>query len=123
MKATDMVLHLPQQVQGNININHLDDTYTVRFTKTELDGIVIELINKELHFSRELAALKDGRWSYITEERFQELWTIMKTHKKVHNMLKKFIRMDIYASINKQISCGRRRFNIAITRMFHKLTK
>jgi hypothetical protein len=123
MTATDMVLHLPQQVQGSININHLGDTYTVRFTKSEQDGIVIELHNRELHFSRELAALKDGRWSYITEERFQELWTIMKSHKKVHSMFKRFIRMDIYASVNKQISCGRRRFNIAVTRMFYKLTK
>ncbi len=113
----------PQQVQGNININHLDDTYTVRFTKSEQDGIVIELHNRELHFSRELAALKDGRWSYITEERFQELWMIMRGHKKVHSMFKRFIRMDIYASVNKQISCGRRRFNIAVTRMFYKLTK
>lgn len=121
MKAADMVLQLPQCVQGNINVSHLDDIYTVRFTKNEHDGIVIELISKELHFSRELAVLKDGRWNYITEERFQELWTIMKSHKKVHNMLKKFIRMDIYASVNKQISCGRRRFNIAVTRMYNKV--
>lgn len=123
MTAADMVVHAPQQVQANININHLDDTYTVRFTKSEHEGIVIELINRELHFTRELAAFKDGRWSYITEERFQELWGIMKAHKKIHSMFKRFIRMDIYASFSKQVSCGRRRFNIAITRWFNRLTK
>lgn len=121
MKATDVVLQLPQRVQGSINILHLGDMYTVVFTKTEYDGIVIELISKELHFTRELAAFKDGRWSYITEERFQELWSIMKTHKKVHSMFKRFIRTDIYASFNKQITCGRRRFNIAITRLYNKV--
>jgi hypothetical protein len=121
MTAADMVLHTPQQVQVNININHLDDTYTVRFTKNEYDGIVVELINKELHFTRELGAFKEGRWSYITEERFHELWNIMKTHKKVHGMFRKLIRTDIYASFSKQVNCGRRRFNIAITRFFHKI--
>jgi hypothetical protein len=121
MTAADMVLHTPQQVQVNINVNHLDDTYTVRFTKNEYDGIVVELINKELHFTRELGAFKEGRWSYITEERFHELWNIMKTHKKVHGMFRKLIRTDIYASFSKQVSCGRRRFNIAITRFFHKI--
>lgn len=121
MTAADMVLHTPQQVQVNININHLDDTYTVRFTKNEYDGIVVELINKELHFTRELGAFKEGRWSYITEERFHELWNIMKTHKKVHGMFCKLIRTDIYASFSKQVSCGRRRFNIAVTRFLHKI--
>jgi len=121
MTAADMVLHTPQQVQVNININHLDDTYTVRFTKNEYDGIVVELINKELHFTRELGAFKEGRWSYITEERFHELWNIMKNHKKVHGMFRKLIRTDIYASFSKQVNCGRRRFNIAITRFFHKI--
>jgi hypothetical protein len=121
MTAADMVLHTPQQVQVNINVNHLDDTYTVRFTKNEYDGIVVELINKELHFTRELGAFKEGRWSYITEERFHELWNIMKTHKKVHGMFRKLIRTDIYASFSKQVNCGRRRFNIAITRFFHKI--
>ena len=121
MTAADMVLHTPQQVQVNININHLDDTYTVRFTKNEYDGIVVELINKELHFTRELGAFKEGRWSYITEERFHELWNIMKTHKKVHGMFRKLIRTDIYASFSKQVSCGRRRFNIAVTRFLHKI--
>jgi hypothetical protein len=121
MTAADMVLHTPQQIQVNINVNHLDDTYTVRFTKNEYDGIVVELINKELHFTRELGAFKEGRWSYITEERFHELWNIMKTHKKVHGMFRKLIRTDIYASFSKQVNCGRRRFNIAITRFFHKI--
>ena len=121
MTAADMVLHTPQQVQVNINVNHLDDTYTVRFTKNEYDGIVVELINKELHFTRELGAFKEGRWSYITEERFHELWNIMKTHKKVHGMFRKLIRTDIYASFSKQVSCGRRRFNIAVTRFLHKI--
>jgi len=116
-----MVLHTPQQIQVNINVNHLDDTYTVRFTKNEYDGIVVELINKELHFTRELGAFKEGRWSYITEERFHELWNIMKTHKKVHGMFRKLIRTDIYASFSKQVSCGRRRFNIAVTRFLHKI--
>jgi hypothetical protein len=121
MTAADMMLHTPQQIQVNINVNHLDDTYTVRFTKNEYDGIVVELINKELHFTRELGAFKEGRWSYITEERFHELWNIMKTHKKVHGMFRKLIRTDIYASFSKQVNCGRRRFNIAITRFFHKI--
>jgi hypothetical protein len=121
MTAADMVLHTPQQIQVNINVNHLDDTYTVRFTKNEYDGIVVELINKELHFTRELGAFKEGRWSYITEERFHELWNIMKTHKKVHGMFRKLIRTDIYASFSKQVSCGRRRFNIAVTRFLHKI--
>jgi len=121
MTTADMVLHTPQQVQVNINVNHLDDTYTVRFTKNEYDGIVIELINKELHFTRELGAFKEGRWSYITEERFHELWNIMKTHKKVHGMFRKLIRTDIYASFSKQVNCGRRRFNIAVTRFLHKI--
>ena len=85
------------------------------------DGIVVELINKELHFTRELGAFKEGRWSYITEERFHELWNIMKNHKKVHGMFRKLIRTDIYASFSKQVNCGRRRFNIAITRFFHKI--
>jgi hypothetical protein len=121
MTAADMVLHTPQQIQVNINVNHLDDTYTVRFTKNEYDGIVVELINKELHFTRELGAFKEGRWSYITEERFHEWWNIMKTHKKVHGMFRKLIRTDIYASFSKQVSCGRRRFNIAVTRFLHKI--
>ena len=121
MTAADMMLHTPQQIQVNINVNHLDDTYTVRFTKNEYDGIVVELINKELHFTRELGAFKEGRWSYITEERFHELWNIMKTHKKVHGMFRKLIRTDIYASFSKQVNCGRRRFNIAVTRFLHKI--
>jgi hypothetical protein len=121
MKTTDMILQVPQGMCNHININYLGDNYTVKFTKNTDESITIDLINKPLHFSRELATFKGGKWEYLTEERFHELWNIMKTFPKVHKMFKKMIRLDIYASFNKQFSCGRRRFNIAITRFVHKL--
>jgi len=121
MTTTDMILQVPQGAQSEININYLNDTYTVKFIKNTDESITVELHNKQLHFSRELAIFKSGFWNYLTEERFHELWAIMKTHKKVHKMFKRMLRLDIYASFNKQISCGRRRFNIAVTRFIHKI--
>ena len=121
MTTADIILQVPQGAQSEININYLDDNYTVKFTKNTDESITVDLINKPLNFSKGLATFKGGKWEYLTEERFHELWNIMKSFPKVHKMFKKMIRLDIYASFNKQVNCGRRRFNIAITRFVHKL--
>ena len=123
MTTADLVLQTAQTVKSEVTIDYLGDTYTVVFVKDVDESIIVELHNRHLHMSKELAVLKNGFWSYITEERFQEMLTIMQQCKNVHRLFKRMIRLDIYASFNKQISCGRRRFNIAVTRMFHKLTK
>lgn len=123
MTQSKMIPQNHTKVSNSITIFHLGDEYSLDFVKTSEDGVVVSLSSKELRFSRELARLQDGRWSYLSQERFQEMWTIMNQHKKAHTMLKKVIGTNTQVSLNTQFKCGKRRFNVLVTRTISKLTK
>jgi hypothetical protein len=122
-KFEEVVLQIPHAVKHRVSIVRDGDEETVTFLKDENGRIEVTLSNEKLKWSRELACYEGQRWEYISLERWNELWSILKNYKRVHRGFKKVLRMsNLRPSFSAQVRCGKRKLTVSLVRMYHKLT-